>query len=57
VPVLEADDIDELLSSTQAEPEDELRATEPSMEDSLSSIFKWPDFDPKSMTMRSLKKK
>jgi hypothetical protein len=44
--VLEADDIDELLSSTQAEPEDELRAAEPSMEDSLLSIFKWADLDP-----------
>jgi hypothetical protein len=43
--VLEVDDIDELLSSTQAEPEDELRAAEPSMDDSLLSIFKWADFD------------
>jgi hypothetical protein len=44
-PVLEVDDMDELLSNTQAEPDDELRAAEPSMEDSLLSIFKWADFD------------
>jgi hypothetical protein len=43
--VLEVDDIDELLSNTQAEPDDELRAAEPSMEDCLLSIFKWADFD------------
>jgi hypothetical protein len=40
----------------QAEPEDELRAAEPTLGDSFLNAFQWPDFDP-SMTMRSLKKK
>jgi hypothetical protein len=42
--VLEVDDIDELLSGTQAKPEGELKAAEPSMEESLLRIFKWADF-------------
>lgn len=44
--VLEVDDIDELLSRTPAETEDEIGGAEPSMGDSLLNAFKWADFDP-----------
>ena len=44
--VLEVDDIDELLSGIQAEPEDRLGASEPSMGDSFLNAFTGADFDP-----------
>ena len=44
---LEDDDIDDLLSGIQAEPEDRLGASETSMGDSFpNASFKGADFDP-----------
>ena len=44
--VLEVDDIYELLTGIQAEPEDRLGALEPSTGNSFLNAFKGADFDP-----------
>ena len=44
--VLEVDDIEELLTGIQVEPEDWLGALESSMGDSFLNAFKGADFDP-----------